>query len=955
MAISRKLIEVSLPLEAINKASVYEKFIRTGHPNNLHQWWSRKPLAAARGVIFASLVDDPGEYLTNKDDIRKERERLFAIIDDLVQWKNTHDETVLDKARLELARNLARRMNCPLPVGKDAILEFLQKYAPPIWDPFAGGGSIPLEAQRLGLRAYASDLNPIAVLVNKAMIEIPGRFLDRPPVHPSINPVSGFARSPSHAGRGKQKQLWAQNWKNVQGLLEDLNYYGNWVQQHAEKRLKYLFPPAKIPAGKGSGLATVIAWLWVRTVRCPNPACGANMPLASKWDLSRKKGKATWVQPIVDHSQTPPVIRYIIAGGKGTPPERTVKRGGARCLACETPVSLDYIRIEGQSGRIGMQMIAVAADGQGGRIYLAPDEEQISAAYSAKPGWQPDQAITEGMAGNVSSYGYTTFAALFLPRQLVALDSLAELIQGVHAKIQQDAVASGWEDDGIPLAQGGRQARAYADAILTYLAFAFSKTLNRSNAFVPWGVSVECPVNLFSRQTIPFIWDFAESNVIFGPSGSFSSMLGNTIRALEKTALNIPTHGQAFQGNAAKAGKDLPAPLISTDPPYYDVIPYSDLSDFFYVWLRRLLGDVYPDLFSTMLTPKTDELIADARRAGSQDEARAHFERGMFEVFENFRRTANLDYPLTVYYAYKQQEQVSDNQEVSTGWETILTGIVDAGFTITGTWPMRTEREMKIASIGSNVLASSIVLVCRPRPEDAPVATRRDFIAGLQRELLRELEQLKQGNIAPVDLAQAAIGPGMAVFSRYRQVLEADGKPMTVRTALALINQVLDEFLTEQEGDYDADTRWALSWFEQYGFAPGPYGVAETLSKAKNTSVEGLVQAGILDARAGKVRLLAREELPVDWDPTKDKRVTTWEATHHLISALDKGGEKEAASLLALLGSNGESARDLAYRLYTICERKKWAKEAMACNMLVVAWLRLRELARRRAPQDRLL
>lgn len=937
---SRKLIEVSLPLEAINQASVYEKFIRTGHPNNLHQWWSRKPLAAARAVIFASLVDDPAEYLADEEKIREERERLFAIIEDLVQWENVHNEAVLDKARLELARSLARRLSLPLPIGKAAILEFLQKYAPPVWDPFAGGGSIPLEAQRLGLRAYASDLNPVAVLVNKAMIEIPSRFLGRPPVH------SALTSHPSpQAGRGEQRQLWKKEWEGIQGLLEDLSYYGNWVQQQAEEQLKDLFPPAKIPKEKGGGLATVVAWLWVRTVRCPNPACGAEMPLASKWDLSHKKGKKAWVQPVVDRSQTLPVIRYTIGGGRGKPADSTVTRRGAVCLACGTPVPLEYVRSEGIAGRIGMQMIALAADGQRGRIYLPPDEEQISAAYSARPDWQPDQAITGGMAGNVSSYGYTTFADLFLPRQLVALNTLVDLIRDVRARVLEDAIASHWDSDGIPLAQGGGQAQAYADAIVTYLAFAFSKTLNRSNAFVPWGVSVECPVNLFSRQTIPFIWDFAESNVIFGSSGSFSSMLENTLRALERTALTIPTYGRAFQGDAAKAGKDLPAPLISTDPPYYDVIPYSDLSDFFYVWLRRLLADIYPDLFSTVLTPKSGELIADVNRAGSQEAARAHFESGMFAVFDHLRNTAHPDYPLTIYYAYKQQEQVGDAQEVSTGWETILTGIVDAGFTITGTWPMRTEREMKIASIGSNVLASSIVLVCRPRPKDAPVATRRDFLAGLQRELRRELEQLKQGNIAPVDLAQAAIGPGMAVFSRYRQVLEADGTPMSVRTALALINQVLDEFLTEQEGDYDADTRWALSWFEQYGFDSGPYGVAETLSKAKNTSVAGLVQAGILIARAGKVRLLTREELPADWDPRQDRRITTWEATHHLIRVLDKGGEKEAAALLARLGSHGEAVRDLAYRLFTICERKKWPQEAMACNMLVVAMPRLRDQA----------
>jgi len=951
MGNNRKLIEVSLPLEAINQASVYEKFIRTGHPNNLHQWWSRKPLAAARAVIFASIIDDPSEYLTDEKEIREERIRLFNIIENLVQWENIHNELVLDKARLELARHVARQKNLPIPIGKLAIIEFLQKYAPPVWDPFAGGGSIPLEAQRLGLHAYASDINPVSVLVNKAMIEIPSRFLGRSPVHSASHNVL----SPDESE--KQKELWKTKWEGIKGLLDDLYYYGNWVQDQAEDRLKYLFPKVKIPLENGGGAATVVAWLWVHTVRCPNPACGAEIPLASKWDLCHKKGKETWVKPVVDRSQSPPVIRFVIESGKGKHPDRTVERQGAVCLACETPIPLEYIRHEGREGRIGAQMIAVAADSPGGRFYLAPDNEQELAVKNAIPSWKPDQSLKDGMAGNVSSYGYHTFANLFLPRQLVALNTLAELIIGVHSKVYKDAVNQGWQDDGIPLVKGGSQAKAYADAIVTYLAFAFSKTLNRSNAFVPWGVTVECPVNLFSRQTIAFIWDFAESNVIFGPSGSFKSMLENTLRALEKTALMVPAIGNAFQGDASQIGIELPAPMISTDPPYYDVIPYSDLSDFFYVWLRRLLKDIYPDLFKTVLTPKAEELIANANRAGSQEAAKIHFENGMFKVFDHLRTIANHEYPLTIYYAYKQQEKVGDGQQVSTGWETMLSGIIGSGFMITGTWPMRTEREMKIASIGSNVLASSIVLVCRPRPENASDITRRDFLIELQRELITQLDQLKQGNIAPVDLAQAAIGPGMSVFSRFRKVLEADGTQMTVRSALALINQTLDEYLTQQEGDYDVYTRWALSWFEQYGYDSGPYGIAETLSKAKNTSVDRLVQSGLLEAHAGKVRILTCEELPENWDITHDKCITTWEVTQYLIKVLDKGGEKEAGILLSRLGTHGDGVRDLAYHLFNICERKKWAQEAMACNMLVVAWPRVKELARnkREAEQGRLL
>lgn len=930
MAYRRKLIEVALPLEAISEASVYEKFIRTGHPNGLHQWWSRKPLASSRAVIFASLIDDPSEYLSEEEAILQERERLFEILEQLVQWENSADETVLEKVRFEIARSIARSKNLDLPVGKGAILNFLDQHAPPILDPFAGGGSIPLEANRLGLRAYASDLNPVSVLINKTMIEIPTKFKGYGAVHT----------------RKDAAQLQMQLQPNgIEGLIDDIEYYGNWVQSEAEKRIGWLYTPLEIPITKGKNSARIVAWLWVRTATCPNPACGASMPLASKWELSAKKGKEVWVQPNVDRSTSPPQIHFSIATGKGSHPERTADRRGAVCIACKTPVSLDYIRKEGKTGRIGLQMIAIAADAPNGRYYSAPLPDQIELAKHAPESWRPENAIPTGMASNVTNYGLSTFADLFTPRQLAALNTLADLILDVHNKIQADATEAGWKDDKVSLSQGGSQTRAYADAVVTYLAFAFSKTLNRSNALVPWGVAVECPVNLFSRQTIPFIWDFAESNVISGPSGSFSSMLDNTIRGLERTAIRNPGSGFAFQSDAVTAGNNLPAPLISTDPPYYDVIPYSDLSDFFYVWLRRLLSDIYPDLFTTLLTPKANELIADSDRAGSEEKAKSFFEQGMIQTFSHFREVSSPDYPLTVYYAYKQQEKKGADNEASTGWETILNGIIQSGFVITGTWPIRTERAMKMASIGSNVLASSIVLACRHRSSDATCISRRTFMLELKRELASALKELQHGNIAPVDLAQASIGPGMSVYSRYAQVLEADGTLMTVRTALSLINLVLDEFLAEQEGAFDADTRWALSWFEQYGFDEGPYGQAELLSKAKNTSVSGLEQAGILEARAGKVHLIQREKLPASWDPYTDRRTTVWEAAQYLIRALDKDGEQTAANLLSRLGVLGQSARELAYRLYVICERKKWAQEAMACNMLVVAWPRLLDLS----------
>ena len=937
----KKLIDVSLPLEAINEASVAEKFIRTGHPSVLHQWWSRKPLVAARSVLFASLVDDPSEYLLEPDKVVEERERLLHLLSQLTLWENSNNQVVLDQARLEIARSLARQNGLPTPIGRGAVLDFLSAHAPVVLDPFAGGGSIPFEGQRLGLTSQSSDVNPIAVLINKATVEIPARFFDKPAVHPS--------------SEEKQMDLGKRS-TGIQGLVDDFRHYGNWVQDQAEIKLAYLYPKVQLPPERGKGEATVVAWIWAHVVRCPNPACGAEMPLASKWELSQKKGRETWVEPVVDHSTQPAKIRYTIATGKGILPEGTVSRRGANCLVCGSTVPLEYLRQEATVGRMGNTIIAVAAAAKGGRIYSEPNEEQIKAARSANPSWKPDQAINEGLAGNVTSYGCKTFGDLFLPRQLVALTTLSDLIREVRQVIEKDAIKVGFANDRIPLSAGGTGALAYAEAIVTYLAFAFSKTLNRSNAFVPWGIAVECPVNLFSRQTIAFIWDFAESNVIFGPSGSFSSMLENTVRALETIDLDIPRRGLAKQVDAASAGHGLPNILISTDPPYYDVISYSDLSDFFYVWMRPMLSDIYPDLFATMLTPKSQELVADAVRSGSREKARAQFEEGMFHVFSHFKDIVSPDFPLTIYYAYKQTEQRGTDQKISTGWETILSGMISGGFVITGTWPMRTERAVKVASLGSNVLASSIVLVCRARPDNAEIIKRKDFLLALKRELPAALKLLQQGNIPPVDLAQAAIGPGMAVYSRYKQVLESDGSPMTVRDALSLINQTLDEFLAEQEGEYDGDTRWALTWFEQYGHNEAAFGVADTLSRAKNTSVEGLSEAGIVEARGGKVRLYRRDELDTDWDPTQDKRLTAWESAAHLIYALENGGEESAAELLAKLGPVAEVARDLAYRLYTVCERKGWTQDALGYNMLVVAWPRLKELSVQHKPkQNKLL
>jgi len=948
----KKLIEVALPLEAINLESAREKSIRHGHPSTLHLWWARRPLAACRAVLFASLVDDPGEYIADEAKAHEERQRLFRIIEELVLWENSNNEDVLDRARLEIARSVARNLGVQPPIGPAAVREFLADKAPPVLDPFAGGGSIPLEAQRLGLRAYASDLNPVAVLINKALIEIPPKFAGRPPVHPPEVIDERRRTKGGKKGKGVQLPLQAE-WKGAVGLAEDVRYYGQWMRDEAEKRIGHLYPKVKLPLEYGGGEATVIAWLWARTVKCPNPACGATMPLVHTFVLSAKKDKQAWVEPVIDRSVQPPQIHFNINSGSGAAPSSPKIGRGAmfRCLACGQAAGEEHTHAEFKAKRDSVQLMAIVAYGSAGRVYLPPDRDQDFVARNAIPAWVPEEEMNTESPNLVSGrgYGITRWQQLFTSRQLVALTTFSDLVSEAHERARQDAIVAGLLDD---------VATAYANAVATYLAFAVDKAAEGSTQLCTWSPlpSKLHVVSTFGRQALPMVWDHAEANLFGDSAGNFARMVELVAAVIGRQGAACAAVGGVSQANAMAEIGAIEQPIISTDPPYYDNIGYADLSDFFYIWLRQNLSKVYPEIFSTLLVPKAQELVATPYRfGGDKQKASKFFEEGLGKVFAHLRTTGHQDYPLTVYYAYRQSESDDNGEEdrdsvvsvTSTGWETMLEALTKAGFAITGTWPMRTERAGGFRNKEKNALASSVVLVCRPRPEDAPLATRRDFLAELKKELPAALRELQQGNIAPVDLAQASIGPGMAVFSRYRQVLEADGLPMRVRTALALINQAMDEFLTEQEGEYDSDTRWALAWFEQYGQESGPYGVAETLSKAKNTSPEGLARAGILESRAGQVHLLRREELRADWDPRTDERPTAWEAAQYLIRSLDQGGEQAASALLAQLGASSENARDLAYRLYTICERKNWAQEALGYNMLVVAWPRLVEMAAR--------
>lgn len=894
-------------------------------------------MAAARAVLFAQLVNDPGyeRYLgrgVNKEKAVVERERLFGIIRELVKWENTNNEKVLKLAREEIWKSW--RETCALNKDHPQAAElFNPEKLPAFHDPFAGGGTIPLEAQRLGLEAYASDLNPVAVTINKAMIEIPPKFANRPPVGPKV--------------AGEEQSLLHENWTGAKGLAEDVRRYGAWMREEAYKRIGHLYPQVDITKEMAKDRPdlkplvgkklTVIAWLWARTVKSPNPAFSQmDVPLASTFMLSTKEGKEAYVEPVIEGGS----YRFTVKVGKPKDIEYVTlgttagKRSAFRCLMSDVPITYDHIRQEGKAGRMNARLMAIVAEGKRGRIYLEPTSEMEVVALKAQPTWQPDNALPVNPRDfKTPNYGLTTFADLFTPRQLVALSTFSDLVQEAIAKCKRDALASGMSDDRKGLDAGGTSATAYADAVGVYLAFVVSKVSNIGSSIASWMNDRGAFRETFARQAIPMVWDFAEANSFANAGGSFETALEKGVMAIR----NLPNNGfgSAIQSDAASQSISR-GKIVSTDPPYYDNIGYADLSDFFYVWLRRSLRSIFPGFYATMAVPKAEELVATPYRHGSREKAEAFFLEGMTRAIHNLAEQAHPAFPVTIYYAFKQAETDNEKGTSSTGWETFLDAVLSAGFSLAGTWPMRTEGAGRIIATGTNALASSIILVCRKRSIEAPTISRREFLRELNATLPEALVDMTCGGdhspVAPVDLSQAIIGPGMAVFSKYAAVLEADGKPMTVRTALQLINRFF------AEDDFDHDTQFCLHWFENYGWSAGLFGDANTLAQAKGTSVDGVRDAGVISSGAGKVRLLKWSEYPVDWNPDSDLRLPVWEALHHLIRALRTGGETAAGTLLGKLGPRIEAVRQLAYRLYTLCERKGWAEDARAYNELVATW-----------------
>lgn len=909
--VKKKLIETSLPLEAINAASAREKSIRHGHPSTLHLYWARRPLATVRAVLFAQLVDDPAsrpDEFPTVESQDKERARLHALMEKLIIWENSNDEKLLEQAREEIRKS------------NDGKL-------PAVVDPFAGGGSIPLEAQRLGLESHASDLNPLAVLINKALIEIPPKFAGWSPVFP------GVAEEQS-------------SWLRAEGLAVDVQHYGQWLRDEAEKRIGHLYPRVTAPGGTEH---TVIAWIWARTVISPNPANPIETPLVRSWWLSKRKGKEAWVKATVVDGQ----VRYEVqhnADGPKKDEDGTIKHGkGAWTVGDGTPFSYDYVRESGKRGEIGAHLIGIVAEGNPGRLYLSPTPEHIQAAkVDAGDAGIIGEIATNPRWFSPPTYGMREFSDLFTNRQLVALTTLSDLVVEARSKVLEDALAAGIPA-GERLEDGGVGAEAYADAVATYLAFALDKLADLNNSLVRWEPKAQCPRQLFGRQSIPMVWDYAEANPLSRSSGSFITIIQGISKAMKAPFFGVSssTSNSVSPGNAmAREYKDL---IVSTDPPYYDNIGYADLSDFFYVWLRKSLRTIHPSVVGTMLTPKADELVANPYRHDGKQGAEKFFIEGFNSVFRRIREgEANPDVPMTVYYAYKQQDRGKDGGTSSTGWHTLLDGLIQSGWEITATWPMRSEAKNRLLAHGTNALASSILLACRPRPADARAVARRAFVAALKSELPEALRTLMQGAIAPVDLAQAAIGPGISVFSRYAKVREADGSDMSVRDALQLINATLDEVLGEQESDLDSDTRFAVRWYRQYGWEADSSGIADQLARSSDTSLAELQRGGIFEAKGGKARLLSPTQLNEAWDPAADEQVSVWEATVRLAAVLAKDGVDKVAELLPAVGEKVslDAVKELGFLLFHEAEKNKDTDDAILFNGLVSSWGDLNEQAR---------
>ena len=894
MIYKKKLIEVALPLEEINDACIEEKSVpRRGHPATSHIWWARRPLAAARAVIFSSLIDDPGNYLPEKD-AKKERKKLMKLVADLSKWGNRHDKKLWEKINFEINKSCTKK--------------------PILLDPFSGGGTIPLEGTRLGLTSYGIDLNPIATLLGKGLIEICQRFKINQPINKN------------------NKGRLNSNWSVHNAIAEDIRYYGDKIFTEAKKKIGNFFL-------HGANGEEIIGWFWCKSIQCSNPACRKNTDLVKNYIISSKKD-GIFFKPLINKNS----IEYEVKKGIPSLKSTKVSRGANfKCLYCGELLNEKYVKQQSIKKKINWKLMGLVCKNKGGKVYYPAKDEDKQLALKAIPKWVPEEEMNPHTSTLVSGrgYGIKYWKELFINRQLLALTTIADIIGKITEQIEKDAESIIKTSENKSLSEGGFGPKAYAEAITTYLTFSFDKLTDWYTVNCNWIPRIEGVGHTFSKQAIPISWDFIEINPFSTSVGNFLNHVSWVSKVIEDLpekpqgkVINMDSSSSLNFGNENF--------LISTDPPYYDNISYADLSDFFYIWMRKILKNIWPNIFSTLMVPKMKEIVAESYRFNNDKKlAEKHFQESIEKVLININKKVNPIFPVSIYYAYKQKVEVKDLSGdlkiYSSGWDTMLTALMNSGFQIIRTWPMRTERSARSTSIGTNALASSIVIVCRPRPESATLSTRREFVKELKKELPSALKYLQEAGIAPVDMAQSAIGPGMAVFSKYSKVLEADGTLMSVRTALQIINQELDSFFTEQESDMDKETRFCIAWYEQFGWKEGPFGDANTLSTAKGTAVNALETAGCISAKAGKVRLLKRSELDEDWDPTTDKKLTVWECVQHLIKKLDEG-EAEAAKILKKIGGLAESVKELTYRLYSMCEKKGWAEDGLSYNSLISSW-----------------
>ena len=909
----KKLIEVNIPLQAINVESAKDASLTHGHPSTLHRYWARRPLAACRAVIFASMVDDPSECrdeFPTEPEQNAERTRLHNIIKRLVVWQNSNDENLLAEARYEIAYSAARNNGENLNVfhGKfkndpEAVLHYLRDHCPPVYDPFCGGGSIPLEAQRLGLRARASDLNPLPVLLNKAMIELPPKFHNQKPVNPDADPMGMFTGT----GRGKQRVPW----KGTAGLAADIRHYGAWMREEAHKRIGHLYPKAQLPDGTS---ATVVAWLWARTVPCINPACGLQMPLMKTFQLSKKKGNEHWIRPIVNRVSN--TISFAVQPhDMGVPKGGTVKNG-AFCLACNTAVKLSYVREQGKAGKMGKIMTAIVAEGKRQRLFLSASEAHLQATMVAEPRWRPKGKLpNKARSISVQLYGFAEWHSLFTDRQVTALNTLGNLLSEVRSRIIKDGAET-----------------KYADALQSYLALAIGRTAESSCSFTWWENQGEKIPPVFARQGIPMTWDFAEANPFSGSTQNWLSQVEWIAKVIENLPVTV-NRGETYQADATTTTHATDNPIIVTDPPYYDNIHYADSSDFFYVWLRPTLRYIYPKLFAGMITPKDEEIVANRYRFENPVQ---HFEGLLGKALGRMSQHCSDEFPTSIFYAYRQQKKEQDGM-TSTGWETMLTATVNAGFQIIATWPLRTERTRGLKT-EVNALASSIVLVCRPRPEEAPAIVRGDFLQELKKVMPPALERLTRiANIRPVDFAQAAIGPGMEVYSRYSKVTRISGEVVPIREVLKEINNEITTYHEKETGELDLESQFCLTWQQQHGYMEGNYGDALVLATAKGVDIDTMHDKVLLKDRS-KVRLLRAEEYV---DRENSEEMTAWEGCLRMVwhlSGVERSGGISACTVVARAMRDYESAKRLARVLYTYYESRGDAESASHYNNLVTQW-----------------